>query len=1166
MSVRFILGRPGTGKTESCMEEVRAQLKEDPSGPTLIYLVPDHMTFDMEYTFAKTLPAGGMTRLNVYSMRRLALRVLQQAGGMTRYHLDRTGVTMLLRKIVEQNKAEFRLFRKASEQAGFYDLLGKTITEFKRYCLTPGDVASQADSLDPETAEDLLLRDKLHDLAMIYAPFEKALAGKYVESEDYLRLMEEKIAETDFLKNAQIWIDGFQTMTPEEQSAVETLMQTAKQVTVAIGIDKPYDRPPDMYSVYRHPALLFIQLKEHAEDLGLEIEPFTIKTDILRPESPALKHLALTFDRPAYKPAKETDGLMLTEAGARREEVEQAARDILDLARDCGYRFRDITVLVRHLENYKDLVETVFSDYGIPVFIDEKRPMRHHPLIELLRSALEVVQQNWRYESVFRCVKTGLLTPAGSRPEDVREAMDELENYVLAFGIHGKKWTDGDMWTYRKYRGLEENEQGLSEEERRAEKRINRYRRIVAAPLASFERSVKTAANVRDKCASIYQFLVDLSVPEKLEHLAEEAVQRNRLTEAREHGQVWQSVIDMLDQCVEGAGSESISLDLFIKIIDAGLDSLEFATVPPAMDQVLVGSLERMRSSELKAVFLLGVNEGLIPANPREEGLFSDEDRSLLESRGVHVADNGEGQMAEENELVFRALTLPKNRLYLSYPLASEDGETLTPSLLINRLRRFFPRLSVRLSPSEPRGLADSDQIGFVSGPRRTMSYLTAQIREWQKGYPIADLWWDAYNWLIARPGWRGRMSKLLGSLLSRNEARLSPESARRLYGETIQASVSRMEQFNACPFAQFASYGLNLREREVFQLAAPDIGQLFHLAIKRMTERVTRGHRSWGDLSPSECNRLAAETVSELAPKLQRQILTSSNRHQYLQHKLEQVVASVARVMRLHAQSSGFSPVGLELPFGPGQPIPPLTFTLPNGCKMDIVGRIDRVDKAVDEHNRLLLRIIDYKSGRKDLKLADVYYGLALQMLIYLEVILTNARDWLGSSPEPAGVLYFHVHNPLLSLPDKLPQKALEDERYKRFKMKGLLPADQEILLLTDKKAIGGYSSVAPFGLKKNGEFYKNSSLAGADDFRMLGSYTKQVMKRAGIRMMEGDVRISPYKMQERIPCTYCPYRSVCRFDQSQPGNEYRLLKKMTDADILKDLLEREEGSRDAD
>lgn len=1161
MSVRFILGRPGTGKTALCMKEIREKLTVNPSGTPLIYLVPEHMTFSMEYAFASAPGFSGMTRLNVYSIPRLALRVLQRTGGATRIHLSNVGVAMMLHRIIAASGDKLHLFRKASAQTGFYDLLGQTLTELKSYCLTPEQLAAQSEILgDANAPEKMLLKDKLHDLAVVYGELERELEGKYVDSTDYLILMARKIPETRFLQQAELWIDGFQTMTPEEQVVAGRLMAVCKRTTVVLGADQAYDRPPDEFSVFRHPALLYMKFRDMASEQQLAVEPTVILRDVIRPKTAALKTLNLlsgNFTRPSVE---KPDGLILTEAVNRREEIEQAARNLIALVRDRHYRFRDITVLVRDLDSYHDLIETVFADYGIPVFSDRKQPMKQHPLIELIRSALETVQKNWQYDSVFRCVKTDLLIPEGETLQDARESLNKLENYVMAYGIYGKKkWTGPEPWTYRVYRGLQETEKEATDEELRAQKEINHWRMVIARPVSRLEKQLKEAGDVRGKCKAVYDFLVGCSVPEKLQKMAEHAAGADRLSEAKEHSQVWKAVLDLLDQCVEGAGDTSISNRLFSDILDTGLDQLKFALVPPALDQVLVGSMDRMRATNPKAVFILGVNEGVIPAKPSDRGLFTGDDREQLEQQGLQSGDDENSQMAMEKELAYRALTLPEERLYLSYPLASEDGDSLKPSPLIGRLKRTFKDLDVRLALSEPRSLPEPAQLGFVNSPRKTLSYLTSQIRDWQRGYDIADLWWDIYNWFTAQAGWKPFARRIMSGLFSTNEEHLSADTAHELYGDTILASVSRMEQYSACPFSQFASYGLKLQERDVFQLAAPDIGQLFHLAVKKMTESLMKNRQRWRDLSPEACDRLAAETVDTLAPHLQRRILSSSGRYQYLQHKLEQVVARVARVMQRQDETSGFTPVSLELPFGPGQPLPPLNFTLRNGCKMEIIGRIDRVDRAEDEDDRVFLRIIDYKSGLKDLNLNDVYYGLALQMLTYLDVVLTHSNRWLGVQTHPAGVLYFHMHNPSLNLNGKVPPEEAEDDLYKSFKMKGLLLEDQQALQLTDQLQAGERSRIAPFGIKRDGSFYKGSSLATPEQFQALQVHTKRVIADIGEKITEGDVRIAPYKFKDRIPCAFCPYRSFCQFDRSQPGNDFRELKNISDDQILKKLAEKE-------
>ncbi|MFD2617138.1 helicase-exonuclease AddAB subunit AddB [Terrilactibacillus laevilacticus] len=1154
MSLRCILGSPGTGKTTYCHEEIIKKLKENPMGKPLVLLVPEQMTFSTEYSLAKTPDLGGMTRLNVYSFPRLALRVLQQSGGAARYHLTSVGVSMLLRKIVEQHKGKLRLYKKAADQHGFFDQLHTAITEFKRYCISPQELHDKAVGFVSEDQNDVLLQDKLADLQLIYSELEKAILDKFIDSEDYLQLLIDKIKETPFLKDTEVWIDGFDVMTPQERQVVAELMVHTKRTTVTLNLDQEYELLPHPLSVYQQPARLYKQIKEHALDLKVEIESNVYLTEYRRSQKSGLRHLALQYNERPYLPNTDHDGITLLEATNRREEIELAARRILTFVRDEGIRYRDISVFVRDLSSYSEMIRTIFGDYKIPIFIDQKRSMCHHPLIEFIRSALEVIQKNWRYDAVFRCVKTDMLFSYEGNRFEQREEMDILENYVIAHGIYGKKWTNRDPWLYQRYQDLD-RDIPKTKEDVEAEKRLNRIRFQVARPLQSLQEQMKKAPTIKDKCVALYEFLMDLFVPEKIERLRKEAETEGRLEDAMEHRQVWKAVMDLMDQMVEATGEERVSLSLFNKMIETGLDTLEFALVPPAIDQVVIGSLDRSRPINIKVAFILGINEGILPAKPTEEGILSDQDRVLLQSEDVILSEGTDEQMMNEEYYLFRGLTCPSDELILSYPLANEEGKGLLPSPFIHRLKHLFPTLTEKLIHSEPQSVLDEDHLPFVTRPNKTLAYLASGLREWLRGYPLQNVWWNTYNWYMETPDWKDKCRHMIASLFYRNQASIKPETAKQLYGETIKASVSRMELFNACPFAQFASYGLKLRERSMFRLEAPDIGQLFHSALRMMTNQLMQKHKSWADLTEKACEQLAEDVVTTLAPKLQRQILMSSNRHHYLQHKLSQVVARVAKVMSSHAKRSGFSPIGLELPFGPNQPLPPLTFELPNGCKMEIVGRIDRVDRGTNDQG-VLLRIIDYKSSSKDLSMTEVYYGLALQMLTYLDVIITNAKAWLGEEAMPAGVLYFHVHDPLLSINEPLTDEAIEKTILKDFKMKGLVLSEESVVREMDTTLTTGYSDLLPLALKKNGEFYSSSSVASIEAFDAMKSHVREVIQKVGTDLTSGQVDISPYRLNDRTPCDFCSFRSVCQFDQSQKDNNYRLLKKQKDEEMMKQLL----------
>jgi ATP-dependent helicase/nuclease subunit B len=410
---------------------------------------------------------------------------------------------------------------------------------------------------------------------------------------------------------------------------------------------------------------------------------------------------------------------------------------------------------------------------------------------------------------------------------------------------------------------------------------------------------------------------------------------------------------------------------------------------------------------------------------------------------------------------------------------------------------------------------------------------------------------------MVQSPEWRPVTTRILSSHFYKNQEKPLPEDlAEELYGHDIQASVSRMEMFNGCPFTQFLSYGLHLKEREIYRLEAPDIGQLFHAALKMMTDELTQQNRQWADLTKEECDALSTRVVELLAPRLQRQILLSSSRFHYLKRKLRETVSRSAWTLTRHAKASGFSPIGLELPFGPGKDLPPLQFSLPNGRKMEIVGRIDRVDKGITNQG-MLLRVIDYKSGVKELNLSEVYYGIALQMLAYLDVVLTNSKKWLGEDAEPAGALYFHVHNPMLNESDKLSDETIEEKLYKQFKMKGLLLEDEEAVRLMDQGLESGDSLVIPVGFKKDGSFMSRSSVASREDFQKLRDHVHSVMKKVGTDITNGIIDISPYKMGGKKPCQFCKFRSVCQFDASLEENQFRILKKEDDAVIYERISE---------
>ncbi|WP_100330557.1 helicase-exonuclease AddAB subunit AddB [Bacillus xiapuensis] len=1159
MSIRFILGRAGTGKTNYIFQEIKQSVKENPAEQTpIIYLVPEQMTYLSEYHLAADPELGGMIRAQVYSFTRLAWRVLQESGGISRQHITASGLNMLIRKIIEDKKDELKIFAKAADKNGFISQVEEMLTEFKRYCVTPQELAEKKEEMISGGSSSALA-DKLEDLQAIYSDFEEALIGKYVDSEDYLRLLAEAAASSAYIQQADVYIDGFHSFTPQEYEVILQLMKHAKRVTVALTADTSFRAgPPEETHLFRMTGETYSIIYELAKNSGVAVEEDLLLTLPRRYSEQGLIHLERTFEYRPQAVYEKPAPVLIMQAANRRAEIEGVAREIRRLAREKGRRYKQMAVLVRNGQDYQQVIETVFHDYEIPFYIDRKYSMLDHPLIELIRSTLEIIGSRWRYEPVFRAVKTDLLFPLKENWERLREKMDRLENYVLAFGVKGDRWTNGEQWSYRRYRGLEQVNNVQTDEERKIETELNEMKRLITEPVLRLARRLKKAKVSKDFCEALYYYLEELEIPTKLEKLSREAEERGDLLTAREHNQAWNAVMELLDQYVEVLGDESMTVKKFTTIMDAGLEAMRFATVPPAVDQVVVAQLELSRLADVEAAFVIGINDGVLPAKMTDEGMLADEDRQRLLDSGMKLAPNSKTRLLDEEFIAYKAFTTPSSRLYISYPLADEEGKALYPSLFIKRLKEMFPSAEERWLVNDPSELGEDEALQYVCHPSATLSYLTAQLQLKKLQYPIYDFWWDVYNFYIHTPGEKERASMVLSSLFYKNEATpLDDKVSRELYGEEVIASVSRMEMFNSCPFSHFATHGLKLRERDIYRLQAPAIGDLFHGALKWIAEEIEKRGLNWANLTQKQCWHFAKEAVAHLAPKLQNQILLSSNRYLYISRKLEQIIGRASYVLSGQARASGFSPVGIELGFGPRAELPPLTFTLKNGTKMALAGRIDRVDKAAGE-NEVYLRVIDYKSSGHELDLTEMYYGLALQMLTYLDIILTYSPQIVGEKAHPAGVLYFHVHNPMINSKKAMTIEQIEEEIFKSFKMKGLVLGEEEVVRLMDTTLETGSSKIISAGInKKDGKLAKNSKVANRQQFEYMRRHVRQLYQQSGDEIVSGKVDIVPYQYKKRTPCDFCSYRSVCQFDETLEENHYRLIVPEKEAEIFKKLSE---------
>ncbi|MFC7365066.1 MULTISPECIES: helicase-exonuclease AddAB subunit AddB [Bhargavaea] len=1155
MSFRLITGRAGSGKTTMVRKEIAGKLKESPIGSPIFVVVPDQMSFSMEKSLSTEFGLRGTIRAQVATFKRLAWRILQETGGITRTEVNGFGYRMLIRSLLAENRDEFKLFRQAADKRGFTEQLEDLLKEFSRYCLDCTTMTDMHGELEQAGAPRALL-DKADDLELLMSKIEERLGTAYVDSEGYLALLSSQIRHSDLVKDAEVYVDGFVTFTTRELEIVEELMKHARRVTVVLPMEDPYGAPAGSQLFFNAQGSA-ARLMDAAKRNGVETEEGIHLGMPRRFKSRALAHLETVFDQyPAPTASAEGDVELIRAADARAE-VHAMARRIRSLMMS-GMRYRDMAILYRQPEVYDELIETVFPLYDVPVFISRKKPMLHHPLIEFSRSVLEAVAEGWEYEDIFRAVKTDLFFPHGADPSEWRDRADRLENFVLANGIRGERWFDEKRWQVKRYRGLEFHRNVQTDEELAMQEDIRLIRDAVREPLANLEARLRRGRTGRDIAETLFTFMEDLQVFDKIVDLRRREEEAGRLFEAAEHDQAWNSWIEVLDQFVLMFGDQERPLVELIRILDEGFDTLEFARIPPSIDQVTVTTVDISRLMDMEAVFIIGVNDGVFPKRIDQEGLLSDREREWFMEIGLELAPTTKMRLMDEMYMAYRAFTTASSKLYLSYPASDAEGKALIPSLYLKRIRQILPDVAESDVLNDPAGLPEEESWQeYISHPRATLRYASAQMRLTESERELSGPWRTAIDYYRNDPYWSMIFGKVFRPSRKRDTERLEPAVTSALYGEEIGSSVSRVESYFSCPFQHYASFGLKLRERGEFTLDPPALGDLFHAALKWISDETGQRNLSWGALSQTECLTLARDAVESISPYFFNQILLSSNRYAYIKRKITRIIQRTLLGLSRQAKHSGFNPVAIEAAFGPGEKFPPLRIPLKRGRTMQLRGRIDRVD-AAEVDGKPFIRVVDYKSSARALDLAEVYYGLSLQMLTYLDVALLNSDEWFGREALPAGVLYMHVHNPMIRAESGVMDDAeIEAEAMKSYRMRGYVLDNPDVVLEMDK-SLDGSSDLLPVRMNKNGTFSKTSKVIGPESLSLMREYVRHKYRQAGDSMIDGDTRVLPYRMKDKMPCQTCAYRSVCQFDPADPAQRYQALRQLTPEESI-NMMEKE-------
>lgn len=1125
MAVTLLLGKSKTGKTTTCMQQIKEYAAQ---GKKILYLVPDQATYSVERRFAEAMEGKGFMGIHIVGFSRLAYQVFQ-ARSKEHEAVSELARNVILQRLMRQYHDEFSLLQTASRQANFAVTAGQFIAECRSFCIGPEALRRAAAEVGNVT-----LGRKLQDIALLYDGYLSFLDGHYGSADDTMTLLAKELSNYAFAKNAYVWVDGFQWFTPQQLEILRVLESVATNITITLTIDGEHIAAQARetalfhraYEVYRDVKQMF----PHAEILHIHANKDT-----------PLQHFFDAFFRPV--PARcETPvlGLTITECSTGDTEIDRIARQISCLVKQ-GYRYKDMFILARSSELYQQRIERIFRAYGIPCFSDYQRPMTSHPVAEAITALLEVMQSRWSYEPLFRLLKTDLFPIS-------RHEVDILENYCLAFGIQGKHWLNGKPWTYGRNRFLDE-QKVVDEAEEAYLAQINEIRQRVLDGLLPVWQGAQEKHSLIDWCTLLYRWLVSLEVPQTLRKWQEEDEAAGQTTEAKEHEQVWKNVLSFLDEVVRLCGDDVLSLREFSDVITDGLEDLAFSLIPPTLDHVTFTSIERGYTLAGKVVFLCGLNDGIFPQRSGEEGMLSDAERQRLGALGIQLGPSHRFRSFQEKFLFYLAITRSSEKIFLSYALADAEGTALEPSVWA---RQLIEKGYVSALQSETGSVpADKEQDYIVSLPA-ALSYLPVMLRPAVEGKTVRDVWWALYDWAYQH-GWQYEATRSVQGMFHTNLPQVLPhELVKKLYAPdgVLRGSVTKFEQYRSCPFAYFARYGLELEERPLYRFAAPDLGMLVHGALKIIGDDLLDQKKQWQDICRDDIPKLCREATERLAPFVQQDILMSNA---YFGQIKERLIATLVRTVRRlcdFSEASDFKMEGLEKSFGrSGSTWEALRFTLPDGIEVIVNGQIDRIDSLRVGTTKYIV-IIDYKSGRKSLDLTQIFTGLELQLLTYMYVTLLN----MGQDAVPAAVLYCYVRNDKTNLNHIITAEEKEDLYHKNSKLKGFYLDDSDIMKALDT-SMAGYSAFLNLRLKKDGTLSNQSkNMYDEAGWQQLLTIATKRIKEIATRMDAGQIDIEPILLGQLSPCRYCPYHGVCRFD-GHGENTYDVIKKEATDELVRKL-----------
>lgn len=1133
MELNTYIGRAGTGKSASMLNYIKKEMKHDPLGDPIVLIAPTQSTFQLEQAFVNDTELNGSLRTEVLHFERLSHRIFQEVGGYTEQKLSKAAMQMMIYHIVQQYDTELKLYRSQSKYYGFSEKLAEQIQDFKKYSVTP-------DHLNQFIKEHQLqtrTQHKLEDITLIYKELESRMSGEFITTENSLERFIDQMSKSEWLRRAEIFIDGFYNFSTLEYRMIEALVQHAKSVTVLLTTDG--DQDP--FSLFRKPSEVLTHLEDIANQLNIQLNK-TLFHQRFRFKNDDLMHLESDFDALQMTPLSHSNHVEILESSNIREEVNELARRIIRDVRDNQLRFQDIAILYRD-ESYAYLFDSIFSLYDIPFNIDTKKSMSHHPIMEMIRSLIEVIQSNWNINSMLRLFKTDVLTAQFKHSSYL---IDLLENFALERGVYDKRWLDEEVFHVDQFNKMGRKSHALTPQEKETYEEVIRLKNNVIDKVLYFEKAMSEAHTVRDFATAFYESMEYFELPNQLMTERDELDVAGKHQQAEEIDQIWNGLIQILDDLVTVFDTQEMTLKQFLEVFDIGLEQLEFVMIPQTLDQVSIGTMDLAKVDNKQHVYMVGMNDGSLPQPVSSSSLITDEEKKYFEQNAqIELSPTSDILQMDEAFVCYIAMTRACEKVTFSYSLMGNSGEEKEISPFLSQIKDLYHNLDIvniqRQHEEQP--------IGLMQHVHQTKIELFDTLRRWLDHEDVDIRWLDAYQVIRDDERLNEGLDYLITSLTYDNETvQLNETLTKQLYGKTINASVSRFEGYQQCPFKHYASHGLRLNERSKYELQNFDLGDIFHSVLKHISDRVEGDFKN---LDRKKIRALTEEALELILPKVQFNLLNSTAYYKYLSRRIGSIVETTLNALKYQTGFSKFVPQRFETGFRKSPKNRDELVAKPlhtrQGIPINIRGQIDRIDTYTkDDHS--YVNIIDYKSstGSATLDLTKVYYGLQMQMMTYMDIVLQN-KDRLGLTDivKPGGLLYFHVHEPRIKFDNwsKIDEEKLNKELIKSFKMSGLVNSDEEVIDALDKRLEPSFNSdIAPIGLTTKGAISKNTSrVANEDVIRQFIQHNKKNFIETATHIMDGHTEVAPLKYKNTLPCQFCSYQSVCHVDSMIDSKRYR-------------------------